>query len=158
MTDSNNISHDLDGASVTGRDSLSLMRLAPHVKPAVKMMVPEFFDLAGASSITPEDVILFPGDGTVYVFSSKDCAAHFTADILDGNDSTALGYPEIGEETIVVTKDGRILSEYEDMKMEAELGNLIWGACGQMPDLQQYAERIREVIHMAKKKGGGKKC
>jgi hypothetical protein len=141
------ITHDiLDGCAVTGADSLQLLRIAPHLKPSVKMTVKEYLELSVTGQITPQDSILIPGNGTVYLFAPGSPVAYFIRDILNGDDSYALGYPYPGPDTVVVTKTGDILTDYCEIHDHAGKRNLIWGASGTMPELLHKAQKIAEVV------------
>jgi hypothetical protein len=141
------ITHDnLVGCAVTGADSLYLLRIAPELKPSVKMTMKEYMELSITGHITPQDALLIPGNGAVYLFDPGAPVAYFIRDILNGDDSYALGYPYPGPDTVTVTKDGDIITDYCDMHDHAAAKNLIWGASGTMPELLHKAQKIAEAV------------
>lgn len=134
---------DLDNCAVRGADSLELQEIAPEVKPAVKMTVAEFM----GAQIPPAKPFFSPGNGTVYVFAKSTPELESAiVDILSGDDSEILGYPEKGPLDAAVTKQGNVVMNLPEMRQHAENGNVAWAANGEEEPLMQKAMGVSRAI------------
>jgi hypothetical protein len=141
---------DLEGAAITGQDSLELQDIDASVKPAVKMPIAEFL----GSQISPTKPFFGPGNGSVYIFAENSSGLKDGIEnIIDGNDSEILGYPDreglSKDETTdaAVTKQGEVVTDLAQMKQHADNGNLSWAAEGLPEDVTVKASKVAEAIN-----------
>lgn len=135
---------DLEAAAVRGKDSLDLQDKDPSVKPAVKMTLQEF----GEAQIDPAKPFFSLGNGEVYVFAPGEVDLQFAvSNIISGDDSELLGYPEPGDSDCCVTKDGEVLTDLPSMHEHAKNGNIAWAASGSDDELRPRAERVSIALH-----------
>ena len=163
---------DLEGAAVTGADSLELQEIAPDLKPVVKMTISEAKALKLDSRIAPTKVFWPDGKGNAFVIDKRavqgiygvsmaDSIFQAKKDLRKGGDaeSLLLGYPKRdGLNTIdmAVTKSGDIVHDMNDMKMEAEAGNVAWAAEGEEEELQEKAAKVSSALkHVSARAKGG---
>lgn len=157
---------DLDKAAVTGRDSLDLQEIAPHVKPVVKMTLAEARALKLDQQTAPTKVFWPDGKGSAYVIDKNavqgiyggtiaESVFQAKKDLRRGGDaeSLLLGYPKRDgvEQTIdvAVTKEGDIVHNLNDMKAHAEAGNVAWAAEGEENEALEKAAQVSEAIRSA---------
>ena len=153
---------DLEGAAVTGADSLELQEIAPDLKPVVKMTISEAKALKLDSRIAPTKVFWPDGKGNAFVIDKKavhgiyggslaDSILQAKKDLRKGGDaeSLLLGYPKRdGLDTIdmAVTKSGDIVHDMNTMKAEAEAGNVAWAAEGEEEEIAEKAAKVSSAL------------
>lgn len=134
---------DLDTAAVTGGDSLQLQELDPSVKPAVKMTVKE---LTKHMDRTKGKVVIVWDNAAYIIDPTAVDPTDAMADILSGNDSEILGYPERGPMSAAVTKQGDIITDLPTMKRHATTKNIMWAASGDHGPLMDKAGKVSAAI------------
>jgi len=153
---------DLEGAAVTGADSLELQEIAPDLKPVVKMTISEAKALKLDSRIATTKVFWPDGKGNAFVIDKRAVQGIYGGSMADsifqakkdlrkgGNaESLLLGYPKRdGLDTIdmAVTKSGDIVHDMNAMKAEAEAGNVAWAAEGEEEEIAEKAAKISGAL------------
>jgi hypothetical protein len=156
---------DLKGAAVTAKNSL---QLPSDVKPVVKGTKQEILELKKSGDIGPEKVIFTLDKDTAYAIDKKavqtiyggsitEAVNQTRRDLKKGGDkeSSLLGYPNRQglqpHETIdaAVSGEGAIITDLDQMKEEADKGNIIWAAEGRpeeaLDKAQTVARRWKEI-------------
>lgn len=133
---------DLENCAVRGQDSLELQNLDPSIKPAVKMTYNEYQG--------PEEskMAFIMDNGETYIIDLSVCDPHKAlTDILRGEDSELLGYPQKGNEHAAVTKQGEMVTDIDQMREHANNSNVAWAANGEGDDLMTKAAQVADVIN-----------
>ncbi len=150
---------DLGTAAVTAADSLELQKIDPTTKPVIVGTPQEVLALKRAGKIPRGNDLFLAVPGKAYVIDPKGVQAIYGGsmvgaikkakmDILKGNDSQLLGYPDRskGNDTIAVTKQGEILTELPRISDAAKSGNLAYGAEGNPQEALAKASGIAESL------------
>jgi len=142
---------DLEGAAVTGEDSLDLQDMDSSIKPAVKMTLDEL--KRHESRIQHRLVVIWKG--VAYVIDPDNTDPEDVIEgIMNGNDSKMLGYPERGNHHVAVTRQGEVVEDLNMMKKHAESGNCIWACCGNQDEARSKAEAVAAVVKKNRVKRG----
>ena len=149
---------DLMTAAVTAADSLKIQNSDPTVKPVVVGTPEEVLALKQAGKVGKGKEI-FQHKGKAYIIDHKGAESVYGAskagsvkmakmDLLKGNDSRLLGYPERtgNDETMAVSKGGEILTDLARISDEAKTGNLAYAAEGQPEDLAPIGEKVAQAV------------
>lgn len=152
---------DLETASVRAADSLELQKINPEIKPVIVGTNSEVLALKKSGKIPRSSVLFLAPQGKAYVIDPEGVQAVYGGDrvtaikkakmdILKGNDSHLLGYPDRtkGQETVAVTKQGEILTELPRISDETKRGNVAYGAEGSPEDALKKAVSVSQAIRL----------
>jgi len=152
---------DLETASVRAADSLELQKIDPTIKPVIVGTRNEVLALKKAGKIPRGSILFLAVPDKAYVIDPKGVKAIYGGDelgavkrakldIIKGNDSHLLGYPDRtqGNETVAVTKQGEILTELSRISDETKRGNVAYGAAGSPQDALQKAAQVSQAIRL----------
>lgn len=152
---------DLEGAAVRAEDSLQIQNIDSSIKPVIVGTRDEILKLKQSGKIpkgrelflaVPGKAYVIDPDGVQSIYGGSRIGALKKAkmDILKGNDSQLLGYPDRskGDHTAVVTKQGDILIELPRISDAAKAGNLAYGAEGSPEDALSKAAQVSQAIRL----------